>query len=180
MENQDVKNSKLLSFVLRHKPEEIGISLNQAGWTRVSDLLDALARYGKPMTRHELETLVASSDKQRFAFNGDRSMIRANQGHSVAVDLGLAPVTPPETLFHGTARRFVASILREGLAKKKRHHVHLHADREVAFVVGRRRGEAVMLAIDAAAMHAGGHRFYLSQNDVWLTDEVPPQYIRSI
>jgi putative RNA 2'-phosphotransferase len=177
---RDVQKSKLLSLVLRHKPQEIGITLDEAGWTRVSDLLDALTRYGEPMSQNELEALVASSDKQRFALNADHSMIRANQGHSVSVDLGLEPTTPPETLFHGTARRFVASILREGLSKKMRHHVHLHADHEIALVVGKRRGEAVILAIDAAGMHANGHRFYRTNNDVWLTDGVPPQYISPV
>jgi len=177
MANENKSKSKLLSLVLRHQPEMIGIALDEAGWTSVPDLIDALSGFGKPMSLPELEALVASSDKQRFAFNADRTMIRANQGHSVSVDLGLEPVTPPDTLFHGTARQFVDSILRDGLSKRKRHHVHLHADRAVATVVGKRRGEAVILSIDAAVMSSHGHRFFVTENNVWLTDAVPPEYI---
>lgn len=180
MADKDTSKSKLLSLVLRHRPEMIGIVLDEAGWTSVPELIQALARFGEPISLPELEALVAASDKQRFAFSADRSMIRANQGHSVPVDLGLEPVVPPDTLFHGTARQFVDAILRDGLSKRKRHHVHLHADRAVASVVGKRRGEAVILSIDAAAMHDRGHRFFVTENNVWLTDSVPPEFIRPL
>ncbi len=179
MARSDIQKSKLLSLVLRHRPEIIGITLDDAGWIGVSELLDALARYGKPLSRQELETLVAASDKQRFAFSVDHSRIRANQGHSVTVELGLAPVVPPETLYHGTARQFVGSIMRSGLLKRKRHHVHLHADREIAAVVGKRRGEPVIMSIDASAMHRNGFQFYVTANNVWLTETVPPEYIKT-
>ncbi|MCZ6860306.1 MAG: RNA 2'-phosphotransferase [Alphaproteobacteria bacterium] len=176
----DVKRSKLLSLVLRHRPEVLGITLDRAGWTGVPALLDALARVGEPMSMHDLERLVAESDKQRFAFNADYSLIRANQGHSVPVELGLAPTKPPETLYHGTARHVVVGILREGLSKRKRHHVHLHADRNTATAVGQRHGEVVILTVEARAMHRDSYEFYVTANDVWLTETVPPSYIRRI
>jgi len=164
-------------LVLRHKPELIGITLDEAGWTSVVDLLDALTRFGEPLSMQDLEVIVSMSDKQRFAFDADRSRIRANQGHSLPVDLNLAPVEPPVTLFHGTARMFVKSIRSLGLLKGKRHHVHLHADPEVAALVGKRRGESVVLSIDASAMRLDGFCFYVTANHVWLTEIVPPKYI---
>lgn len=157
----------------------IGITLDEAGWTSVVDLLDALARFGEPLSRQDLEAIVSMSDKQRFAFDATRSRIRANQGHSLPVNLDLAPVEPPATLFHGTARRFVKSIRSLGLLKGKRHHVHLHADPEAATLVGNRRGESVVLSIDASAMRLDGFLFYVTANHVWLTEMVPPKYILS-
>ncbi len=177
MTRQDVRKSKRLSQVLRHQPDLIGISLDEGGWTSVPALLEAFARFGEPLSFAELEGIVAASDKQRFAFNADRSLIRANQGHSVTVDLGLAPAVPPDRLYHGTARQFLASIERDGLLKMSRHHVHLHTTIDVALAVGARRGKPVVLTVDAAAMHRQGHAFYVSENDVWLTDTVPPDYI---
>jgi len=178
MNKIDVKRSKLLSLVLRHQPETIGITLDGAGWTPVVDLLDALARHGKAMTAEELARIVTGNDKQRFAFSVDGRMIRANQGHSVAVELGLNPSSPPAALFHGTAEGFLASIRQQGLLKQQRHHVHLHLDRSLAEKVGARHGKAVVLTVDAAAMQADGRAFFVTENQVWLTEAVPPRYLR--
>jgi putative RNA 2'-phosphotransferase len=178
MEKLDAKKSKLLSLVLRHQPELIGIDLDSAGWTPVAGLLDALARHGKAMTAEDLERVVTGNDKQRFAFSADRQMIRANQGHSVAIELGLSPAVPPVELFHGTAARFLDSIREQGLTKQQRHHVHLHRDASLAETVGARRGAAVVLTIDAAAMQADGKTFFVTENQVWLTEAVPPRYLR--
>ena len=169
-------SSKLLSLVLRHRPELIGIRLDAGGWVEVDELLAALAAFGKPMSRAQLERVVATSDKQRFALEGGR--IRASQGHSVPVDLGLEPVEPPPLLFHGTPERNVAPILREGLRKGSRHHVHLSPDVPTALRVGARRGRPRVLEVDAAAMARDGHVFLRSANGVWLVDVVPPAYLR--
>ena len=149
--------------------------LDDAGWVAVDDLLGGLAAMGRPMARDRLEHLVATSDKQRFALDGDR--IRASQGHTVQVDLGLLPVEPPAVLFHGTSDRAVASILAGGLEPRGRHHVHLSNDVETAQRVGARRGTARVLQVDAAAMSRDGHAFRVSANGVWLVDAVPPAYL---
>ncbi|PPK98742.1 putative RNA 2'-phosphotransferase [Kineococcus xinjiangensis] len=172
----DVRVSKLLSRVLRHAPESVGIHLDRHGWVGVADLLDALARSGRPVGRAQLERVVAASDKQRFALDGDR--IRANQGHSVAVDLGLQPVDPPELLYHGTPVRNLAAILEQGLHRGGRHHVHLSADTATAARVGARRGRPAVLTVLAGRMARDGHVFHRSANGVWLTDAVPPAYLR--
>jgi putative RNA 2'-phosphotransferase len=175
---QENKLSKLLSLVLRHQPETIGIQLDHAGWVAVDELLRQLDAHGKAATRELLERTVHNNDKQRFAFNDDKTRIRASQGHSVDVDLALAAVAPPDILFHGTASRFLASIEREGLKPGDRHHVHLSASVDVAISVGKRHGQPVVLIVDAAAMHAAGHDFFQSANGVWLTAAVPTQYLR--
>jgi putative RNA 2'-phosphotransferase len=172
-----VRASKFLSLVLRHDPARIGISLDDAGWTDVSGLLAACARHGYPLTREELAGIVATSDKQRFALSPDGERIRANQGHSVDVDLQLAPADPPATLFHGTIESAIASIRTQGLLRGQRHHVHLSSDIATATRVGGRRGKPVVLTIRAADMAAAGHVFYCSANGVWLVDHVPPTYI---
>lgn len=172
-----VQTSKFLSLVLRHKPEEIGITLDPAGWVDVEDLLRACAAHGKRISREQLNNLVASSEKQRFAFSEDRTRIRANQGHSVQVELDHKPAPPPDVLFHGTPEKFVASILRDGIKKMQRHHVHLSPTKETATKVGERRGKPVILRIDAKQMHADGFTFYLTPNHVWLVDEVPAKYL---
>ena len=176
----NTRTSKHLSLVLRHAPEIIGIELDSAGWAQVNDLLLALNKSGEPITRSELEHIVATSAKQRFAFSSDRKRIRANQGHSVPVDLDLPAYAPPMHLFHGTTARFWQSIEKTGLHKAKRHHVHLHADRAVARKVGARRGKPIVLEIDTTAMSQAGHVFYRSENGVWLTDKVPPEYLRRL
>jgi len=177
MPGDAVRTSKFLSLVLRHQPEKIGISLDEAGWVGVDELLAACARHGVTITRGELDELVAASDKQRFAFNDDRTRIRANQGHSVQVELGYAQADPPAVLFHGTPTKFLDAIRREGLKKMQRHHVHLSPTRETAEKVGQRRGQEVVLTIDARRMHADGITFYRTPNDVWLVDAVPAEYI---
>jgi uncharacterized protein (TIGR02452 family) len=169
--------SKFLSLVLRHEPQRIGITLDSAGWTDVAELLAAAAVHGTPLTRDELAEIVATSDKQRFALSADGTRIRANQGHSVEVELELAPATPPTLLYHGTVDRFLDGIRAKGLIKGERHHVHLSADLETAQKVGGRRGRYVILVVRAAEMAAAGHPFYVSQNGVWLTDHVPCEFI---
>jgi len=176
-EKQRTKTSKLLSLVLRHEPEHIGIQLDANGWVEVETLLTALNRHGRPLSRPELEEIVETNEKKRFAFNEDGSRIRASQGHSVEVSLGYVPQDPPERLFHGTATRFIPSIRAEGLRKSGRHHVHLSADAETAHKVGQRHGKPAILIVQARAMQRAGHAFFLSDNGVWLTDHVPVEFI---
>jgi putative RNA 2'-phosphotransferase len=170
--------SKWLSYVLRHKPDSANISLDTAGWIGVDELLAAAQRTGHDMTRTTLEEIVATSDKQRFAFNEDRTRIRANQGHTVKVDLQLPVLAPPPVLYHGTPLRFLDSIVRDGLRPQQRHHVHLSTDPVTALRVGNRQGKAVLLRIDAQGMYDDGHVFYRSENGVWLSDHVPPPYLK--
>ncbi|MEU8264605.1 RNA 2'-phosphotransferase [Micromonospora sp. NPDC048999] len=177
MERRDlVRVSKQMSFALRHRPDRFGLTLDRAGWTPVADLLAALG-----ITRAQLDVVVAGNDKQRFAVErgpdgADR--IRANQGHSVPVELGLAPAPPPDRLFHGTSDSVLPAIRAEGLRRGRRHHVHLSPDVETARRVGSRRaGAVVVLTVNAAAMAHNGHVFYRSPNGVWLTDVVPPPYL---
>lgn len=170
-------SSKFLSLVLRHQPALIGITLDDAGWTDVEALLRACAKHGKPLTRAQLEGLVAGSDKQRFALSDDGTRIRANQGHSVEVDLALPPAVPPAKLFHGTHPGVLDAIRTGGLIKGERHHVHLSVDVATAQKVGGRRGKPVILTVDSGAMHAAGHVFYVSANGVWLVDAVPAAFI---
>lgn len=172
-----VKVSKYLSKHLRHAPERIGLQLGSGGWVAVDTLLAACATYHFTITRDELEEVVRRSDKQRFAFNDTRTHIRANQGHSVEVDLELPVATPPDELFHGTARHNVEAITREGLNKGRRHHVHLSSERETALRVGARHGTPVVFRVDAARMHAEGIEFFVSENGVWLCDSVAPSYL---
>jgi putative RNA 2'-phosphotransferase len=171
----DVRLSKLLSLVLRHRPGVIGIQLDGAGWVDIDTLLAALRRYGRPLNRADLDQIVAGTDKRRFEVRDGR--IRAAQGHSVPIDLKLTPSAPPDVLFHGTVAQFLPAIRTEGLVSGGRQHVHLSPDERTATVVGRRRGEPVVLRIDAAGMHAAGHDFFLAANGVWLTEHVPPQWI---
>lgn len=177
MNDGGTKLSKFLSYVLRHRPEAIGLRLGDGGWVAVDALLAAAARHGTTMTPDRLAEVVATNDKKRFAFNADRTMIRAVQGHSVEVDLGYAAAPPPPVLFHGTVERFLPAILREGIRRGRRHHVHLSADRRTAIAVGARRGRPVILFIDAAAMAGEGHAFYRADNGVWMADHVPPRFL---
>jgi putative RNA 2'-phosphotransferase len=172
-----VRTSKFLSLVLRHQPQLIGITLDGAGWVGVDDLLAACERHGKPIAYDELEELVRESDKQRFALSPDGERIRANQGHSVTVDLQLPPTAPPELLFHGTVGFALDGIRAEGLARGKRHHVHLSRDVATANIVGKRRGAPVILTVRAGEMAAAGHTFYVSENRVWLVEHVPVRFI---
>lgn len=170
--------SKFLSLVLRHNPAKIGIVLDEQGYTPVDDLLSALAQHGLTISRDELDQVVAQNDKQRFALSEDRRRIRASQGHSIAVDLGYAPATPPETLYHGTSVKALTSILLHGITKQARQHVHLSATSEAAWQVGARHGKAVVLEVDAGRMQFDEYPFYLSANGVWLVGHVPPEYLR--
>ena len=171
-----VKVSKYLSRHLRHQPERLGLTLEPGGWVEVDDLLRACAAADFAVTREELEEVVARNDKRRFSLEGSR--IRANQGHTVEVDLGLEPADPPAVLFHGTGEKSVGAILRDGLERRGRHHVHLSPDEETATRVGARHGRPVVLEVDAAAMAADGHAFFVTANGVWLTGAVPPGYLR--
>lgn len=168
--------SSYLSLHLRHEPDRIGLTLDEAGWTDVGALLSAAAAHGFPISRAELERVVAENDKRRFALDGDR--IRAQQGHSVPVDLDLPPREPPAYLHHGTVAAALTAIRAEGLRPMSRHAVHLSPDRETARRVGARRGRPVVLSVDAGAMHREGHVFRRSGNGVWLTAQVPPAYLR--
>ena len=172
-----IKDSKLLSLALRHQPEVLGIELDSAGWTSVDKLVEALRRRDSAWSLERLRAIVAESDKKRFAFDDTGSRIRASQGHSVEIDLGYEPQTPPALLYHGTVARFLPNIKAQGLLKGDRHHVHLSADEATARQVGARRGMPVVLVVQAGEMHRGGHEFFLSANGVWLTEHVPTSHI---
>lgn len=172
-----IRTSKFLSLILRHEPERVGLRLDDAGWTGVDDLLRAVNQHGMPLTVEELKHIVATSDKKRFAFSDDGQRVRANQGHSIEVDLQYAPQTPPEVLYHGTAMRFLESIRCDGLQRMERHDVHLSAETKLTLQVGGRHGKPVLLAIRAGEMHRAGHEFRVSANGVWLVKHVPPQFI---
>ncbi len=176
-EKRLVKLSKYLSRHLRHQPEALGLTLEPGGWVAVDVLLAAMAHHGVAISRAELEEIVARNNKQRFAFDATAERIRASQGHSVPIDLQLAPIAPPATLFHGTGRAAIDAILREGLRKMRRQHVHLSDDFATAVKVGSRHGAPAVLLVNAATMARDGYLFYRSENGVWLTESVPPRYL---
>ena len=185
-QQQERKFSKFLSLILRHNPGKIGLQLDQQGWANVQELIEKVNKARKqPISLSDLEQVVANDNKQRYSFTGDKSRIRANQGHSINIDLGLEPQTPPAVLFHGTASRFLDSIMEKGLLAGSRQHVHLSLDIETAtnvgrrHIVGKRHGNPVILKIDTFQMLKDGHLFYLSDNNVWLTDHVPVKYLSS-
>lgn len=178
MNINEVKTSRFMSLVLRHNPQKIGITLDSAGWVNVNEFLAACKAHGHTLTRNELELIVLNNDKQRFAFSEDGQRIRANQGHSVQVELEYQPTAPPPILYHGTASRFLASIRQQGLVKGNRHHVHLSADPKTAKAVGVRQGRLVLLVVRSQQMHEDSYQFFLSANGVWLTDVVPPKYLK--
>jgi putative RNA 2'-phosphotransferase len=169
--------SKFLSFVLRHEPQAIKLVLDHSGWAEIDELIDKCQRHGKNISREVLEEIVAKSPKRRFAISDDGRRIRANQGHSIEVDLGYEKTQPPELLFHGTGNESLALIRAEGLKKMQRHHVHLSADEATARTVAARRRAPLVLRIASRRMHDAGLVFYLSANGVWLTEQVPPEYI---
>ncbi|GGW45282.1 RNA 2'-phosphotransferase [Streptomyces xantholiticus] len=175
-ERRTVRVSKYLSKHLRHQPDRIGITLDENGWVEIDELMRAAAEHGFRFTRAELDHVVAVNDKRRFTIDGGR--IRANQGHTVDVDLGLPPAEPPDYLYHGTVADSLDAIRAEGLRPMARHDVHLSPDRETATRVGARRGRPVVLPVHAGAMHRAGLVFRVSANGVWLTASVPPEFIR--
>ena len=176
-EKRRTQISRRLSLVLRHDPASVGITLDESGWTDVDELLVALNSHGTNLTLTDLEEIVHTSDKQRFALDEPRERIRANQGHSVPVELGLTAKVPPDDLFHGTVERFLPSILELGLLPGQRHHVHLSADVDTATGVGARRGRPIVLRVAAGRMAQAGSVFFQSANGVWLTDHVAPQHL---
>lgn len=178
MDDKQIKNiSKFLSLILRHSPETIGLQLDENGWADVTELITKAAAHRQVFDMATLEMVVAGNDKQRFAFNEDHTRIRANQGHSINVELNLVAQEPPEVLYHGTVAKFLQNIQQEGLLKMSRQHVHLSKERATAEKVGSRRGVPVILTVRSGQMFRDGISFYLSENGVWLTDAVPARYI---
>ena len=177
MSVDQIKLSKFLSSVLRHKPDEIGLTLGAEGWVNIDELVGKANAAGTKFDRADLLGVVASSDKKRFSLSADGLNIRAAQGHSVAVELGLPPQQPPSILYHGTATRFVEAILSEGVRPQARQQVHLSSDEETALRVGQRHGQPHIFKVDAGGMHLKGFKFYRADNGVWLTDHVPPEFL---
>ena len=177
MKNQDKRISKFMSLVLRHQPEKLNITLDENGWTDVAILISRMQRQFPFFDIKRLEQVVAENDKKRFAFNDDKTKIRASQGHSVKIDLGYTQKEPPAYLYHGTVGKFMEAINEKGLIKMGRHHVHLSEDRATAANVGSRRGSPVLLTIRSGEMFQNGIVFYQSENGVWLTEHVAPEYI---
>ena len=171
------KVSKYISLILRHKPETIGISLDEHGWANVKDLIDGVNKTHK-LDIKMLEEIVETDDKQRYSFNEDKTKIRANQGHSINVDVELEEAVPPDMLWHGTGVKYVKSIDTEGLIPKSRLYVHMSPDTRTAMEVGKRHGTPAIYCIDAAAMYLDGYKFYKSKNGVWLTKHVPAEYFK--
>ena len=172
--NREIKISQFLSYVLRHKPESIGLTLDKNGWASVAEILN---NSKLSFSIEELKQVVENNDKKRFSFNDNLTKIKANQGHSVKVELEFQQIIPPEILYHGTAKRFIKSIQQKGLLKGERHHVHLSKDLKTASSVGKRHGNVVILLIDTKQMYQDGYQFYLSDNQVYLVDYVPPNYL---
>ncbi|GAB6197121.1 RNA 2'-phosphotransferase [Lysobacter xanthus] len=177
MRRELVRTSRFLSRVLRHAPGSIGLDLDASGWADVDALIERANRHGVALDDALLREVVDSNDKQRYAFDAQGLRIRANQGHSIDIDLGLVPVEPPARLYHGTATRFLRSILRDGLHPGRRRHVHLSTDLDTARRVGARHGMPAVLGIHAHAMRTAGHVFHRSENGVWLVDRVPRMFI---
>lgn len=172
--------SKTLSYWLRHKPDDANLTLDAQGWASLDAVLAALASRNPDADFDVLLEVVEHNDKQRFELSADLTRIRARQGHSVEIALDLAPVTPPETLYHGTVERFIDPILHDGLLRMKRHHVHLSADTETATRIGARRGKPIILEVAAGAMQADGFSFFVTDNGVWLVDHAPARYLRRL
>ena len=170
------ETSKYISLILRHKPDVIGITLDEHGWANVDELIAGVSKT-HPLNMSMLEQIVAEDEKQRYSFNEDKTLIRANQGHSIPVDVELEEKEPPEILFHGTGEKYVDSISKEGLIPKSRLYVHLSADEETAVKVGQRHGKPVVFKVKSGEMHRDGFKFYCSVNGVWLTKSVPVEYL---
>lgn len=177
---EEKRISKFLSFVLRHKPDHIGIELDENGWTDVQALIEKANQSGITLNFEMLKHIVDTNSKKRFAFSDNFDKIRANQGHSVDVELGYKAQKPPDILYHGTGQQYLESILANGLIRQSRHHVHLSVDVATAKNVGQRHGKPVVLEVHAGAMNAKGFEFFVSENGVWLTETVPVQFLRKI
>lgn len=177
---KEIHLSKFLSLILRHKPETIKIAPDSYGWVKVSELIEKSSIHGVEISLDELYYIVSNCNKKRYDLNEDNSKIRANQGHSIPVNLELEPKEPPKILYHGTAQKNIDSILKKGIDKRKRNHVHLSSDIETAKKVGARHGEVIILKINSYQMYNDGISFYLSKNQVWLTDFVDKQYFTTI
>lgn len=169
--------SKFLSLLLRHKPQLVGLQLDEHGWADVEDLIRRVNRK-RPLDLSTLEQIVATDDKQRYSFSADGKLIRANQGHSIPVDVELAELEPPEILYHGTSERFAASIRSQGLIRKSRLYVHLSSDIDTATKVGKRHGTPKIFLVESGKMFADGYKFFRSVNGVWLTEHVPAIYLK--
>jgi putative RNA 2'-phosphotransferase len=178
MSIDQIRLSKFLSFVLRHKPDAISLTLGPEGWVNIDELIGKADAAGTRFDRNDLLHVVATSDKKRFSVSEDGLRIRAAQGHSVPVELGLLPQKPPAVLYHGTATRFLDSIRLHGLKPQARQQVHLSIDEATAQRVGQRHGKPIVLKVDAGEMHVAGIQFYRADNGVWLTNEVPPKFLR--
>ncbi len=173
------ETSKYISLILRHKPDVIGITLDEHGWADVDQLIEGVNKT-HPLTRQMLAEIVRTDEKQRYSFNEDQTKIRANQGHSIPVDVELAEEIPPAVLYHGTGEKYVSSIDCQGLLAKSRLYVHLSKDIPTALKVGRRHGRPVIYQIDCRQMVKDGYKFYLSANGIWLTAHVPPAYLKKL
>jgi putative RNA 2'-phosphotransferase len=178
-EKETTRISKFLSLVLRHKPEQIGLELDSNGWADVNTLIQKCNQSSIPLSLDILKHVVDTNSKKRFAFNEQQNKIRANQGHSIEVELELQAIEPPGILYHGTAERFVSSILEKGLIKQQRQHVHLSSDIETAINVGRRHGRPFVFEVLAYQMFSDNYQFFLSDNGVWLTNDVPSKYLKT-
>lgn len=175
--NNDVKLGKFISLILRHKPEIIGISLDPHGWADVSELIDGINKSGHEIDFETLERIVRENNKKRYSFNADKTKIRANQGHSINVNVELKKVIPPEVLYHGTAERFLDSIKEKGILKMSRQYVHLSKNKETAVDVGKRHGKPIVLVIHTKPMIKDGFEFYLSENRVYMCKYIPWKYV---
>ena len=174
--SKDKDTSKYISLILRHKPETIGITLDEHGWANVDELIAGVNKT-HPLNMEALERIVAEDDKQRYSFNEDKTLIRANQGHSIPVDVELEELEPPEILYHGTGEKYTSSIDVQGLIPKSRLYVHLSSDEETAHKVGMRHGKPVIYLVKSGDMYKSGIKFFRSVNGVWLTKEVPVKYL---
>jgi putative RNA 2'-phosphotransferase len=177
MKPELIKISKFLSLILRHKPESIGVSMSPHGWVNINELIKAAEKHRIYLNKKLIDQVIKEDDKQRFTYSTDGESIRANQGHSINIELELKPSKPPDSLYHGTASRFIENIRKKGLLKMNRQHVHLSLLKKTAYDVGKRHGKPIILTIDAETMTKDGYDFYLSKNGVWLTKHVAPQYL---
>ena len=180
MKNKKDSMSKFISLVLRHHPEAAYIQLDEHGWADVEQLISGIKKTGRKINRQTLEEIVRTDEKQRYSFSEDKTLIRANQGHSISVDVGLKEQEPPEFLYHGTAAGFYESIKKQGIKPMSRLYVHLSKDIETAVNVGKRHGKPIVLKIHSGIMYQDGVSFYLSENGVWLTKKVEPKYFEQI